>query len=212
MRFTDDSLNPHSLMAQEKVIIMPRGFSEIYSKRTKSVFFSCIAEMLNSGGFFLERPDTGAIQIWNADGDMLEISKSEIPLHVQQSSLIKFWDKDYDCVSVIFEEGCAILFLDGFDAKETEELFRLIASFTLTKCNYRINGFVFDRREISENVDWSKCIQARKLTMDAGNELKIVSQKTITMNSPIGFDVDNVYLAIRKTDSSFELSELKQKI
>ncbi len=53
--------------------------------------------------------------------------------------------------------------LDGLDTKESEKIFNLIKSFALSKYNDKLEGFIFDRMGISENVNWEKCFPAKKL-------------------------------------------------
>ena len=192
---------------------MPRGFVEIYAKQTTTDLFFCIEKMLKSGGFFIEHPDTKLVQIWNAEGDMIEMDRSEILLHVQQNELIIFWNNHYNDISVIFNQNSVVLFLDGFDTKETEGLFNLILTFTLLENNCNFDGFVFDRSEMVENIDWSEHLQSGKLIMHMiGDEFSISSQKIITTTDSIDFDVNNAYVLIRKTNDTFELSEMKQRM
>ncbi len=79
---------------------MPRGFAEMYFKQTNAEMFSVIEDILSAGNYYIENSNTNKAQVWNEDGNLLEVSRDELLSHIEKgNSLIVFWNDSGKTIS-----------------------------------------------------------------------------------------------------------------
>ena len=187
---------------------MPRGFIELYADLSILKLFSDVENLLNLNKFHIEHPDTCAVQVWNKEGDMIEANKDKVYLYIEAGMLITYWNTEYNSISITFDKNTnnlnnCILFIDGFNAKETKGIFNSILSFMFLQKNGKFKGFIFDRREITESVDLSGIFTNDVDTNSfiRQNEFEIVSKISITAinrHCIDNFQENNAYVVHKK--------------
>ena len=193
---------------------MPRGIAVVYSILSNIDLFNSLEKVLNRSQIYMEHPDTNFVQVWNSIGEALEVNKKDVFALIETGKyVVNFWDSKYDSISIeIYRENenlnnCTI-YLDGVDTDMSFEIF--IALLNLSLENQRIKGFVFDRRELSEGVNWIEFFtnleDIRKFIKQ--KELEIIFEEKATEKN-IDFDIDNVYIVVRKLDAMISVLKLR---
>ena len=191
---------------------MPRGFAEIYLEQPKADMFFCVESMLALRGFSLEHPNNLFVHIWDVQGNMIQLHKSEALTHFNAGSVIVFWNETCDSISIVSEGNRIILFLDGFDAKDTKNLFELFTAFTLSDNKYNIDGLLFDRWEISEGIDWAEYLKNKQFNEELiAEKLENTFTGVITNCKTIAFNESNAYIIIKGTNGTYECFEFMLK-
>lgn len=190
---------------------MPSGIAKLFSILPSIELFKRIEIVLSNKGIRIELPETNKVQVWTSEGEMLQVEKEELLKESKDISnyLIQFWWSQMDDISIkLVREGqlCVCnIYLDGLDESQSGDILDLLVSMTIHSSENV--GFIFDRKELSSELDWARFFNSKEYLGSRPLEqcsLKVYKKYKLNDDNReqlIGFERDYVYVAIPNRES-----------
>ena len=195
---------------------MPRGLAVLYSTQEKIRLFNMLKEELKKRQFNIKHPNSGRIQVCNESGVLVKINEEEVHYFVNdENAVVSFWNNSLDSVTVATQGGdstlnSCIIYIDGLSGQVSFEVFLAL---TAALENAETKGFIFDRREMTEGINWGSIFTnstcADEFIQQAG--FTIASEARVALGKAIdyyAFQIDSAYVALKTVDGVFRIIEL----
>ncbi len=193
---------------------MPRGVAYLYTTASEEEIFINIERIFRLNGISLEYPDTNKVQLWDEEGEMIQIEKEELVKILPKISdyLIQFWwaDKQEISMKIHSEDHLSevCLYLDGLEDLHLKDvLYSLVNMIFESNIGSKVQGFVVDREEQTIDYDWHLFFTDEKILIDSlenSLDLEVYERKILSKSLEFtseGFSKDVVFVAKRKEES-----------
>jgi hypothetical protein len=202
---------------------MPKGSAYLYTTTSKERLFKNIRECFEGIGIQLEYPGTHKVQMWDLNGDMVQIDADRIDLFfpVIDDYLVQFWWREKEDISLRINCGQYLnevcLYLDGLDNSQLNQIGYVLGVLTIdSNISGEIAGFVVDRHELTSEFNWYDFFSSATRSIDfleRTTNFRVIEAFWTQKDERLQInevDENNVYIAIREpNDYGFSFSIIK---